>query len=348
MGTSDTWSGQPRSSGTLQQARRQLDWPEEREFRVLSIDGGGIKGIFAAAFLARLELSRLGGRSIGRYFDLITGTSTGGIIAIALAAGISAQRILDLYVSQGREIFPRRRDYGFVRPAFKQLALAGALRELFGVSVLGDVTARLCIPSADGRHGDVAVFKTPHHPDYRRDWRMSLVDVGLATSAAPTFLKVHEADGYRFIDGGVWANNPVMVGVVDTLSCFSVARRKVRVLSIGNGTAKPLIGPMQLKFGGVIGWVLRGPLVESFVHYSSLNADGQAGLLLGRDHVTRIEPDAAAAAIHMTDHRAASQLLPVSAADQDREKGAEIARHFLMEEAEMPGFYYGGRATEVA
>lgn len=82
-----------RSSGALTQQRILLPWPEEQDFRILSIDGGGIRGIFPATFLAGLEERYLGGISVAQYFDLITGTSTGGIIALGLAAGLTAAEL---------------------------------------------------------------------------------------------------------------------------------------------------------------------------------------------------------------------------------------------------------------
>ena len=96
----------PRSSGALTIRREALDWPEDREFRILSIDGGGIRGIFPSGVLAELETRYLGGASIGPYFDLIVGSSTGGIIAIGLGARLSAADILRLYRDDGRDIFP--------------------------------------------------------------------------------------------------------------------------------------------------------------------------------------------------------------------------------------------------
>lgn len=95
-----------RSSGTLQGLREQLPWPEGKPFRILSIDGGGIRGILPASILAKVETQYLGGKSAGDYFDLITGTSTGGIIALGLSIGKTAQSILNLYVNHGKEIFP--------------------------------------------------------------------------------------------------------------------------------------------------------------------------------------------------------------------------------------------------
>ncbi|MDZ4759861.1 MAG: patatin-like phospholipase family protein [Alphaproteobacteria bacterium] len=168
----------------------------------------------------------------------------------------------------------------------------------FGDRILGDAVTRLCIPSADGKHGDIAVFKTPHHPNFARDWTMPAVDIALATPAAPTFLRVHQTGGYYFIDGGVWANNPAMIAVVDALSCFNIERRQIRMLFLGGGSRKPKLGSWQLHLGGIAGWLLaNGALIESMMHLSAMNADGQAGLLIGRDRLTRIQPEEPAAAV---------------------------------------------------
>ena len=95
-----------RSSGALDCRRVPLSWPEDQPFRILSIDGGGIRGVYPATFLAGLEQRYLGGESVARYFDLIAGTSTGGILAVGLGAGITAVELRDLYVGRGCEIFP--------------------------------------------------------------------------------------------------------------------------------------------------------------------------------------------------------------------------------------------------
>src|SRR5438477_11737057 len=101
----ETGQGLPRSAGTRRSRRRRLTWPSDREFRILSIDGGGIRGVFPAAVLAGLEEQLLGGASVAGYFDLIAGTSTGGILALGLGADLPAAELLRLYVERGCEIF---------------------------------------------------------------------------------------------------------------------------------------------------------------------------------------------------------------------------------------------------
>ena len=97
-----------RSDGTLQSVRAKQPWPQGKPFRILSIDGGGIRGVFPAAYLAELENRFLSRRSIASYFDMIAGTSTGGIIALALAHGMTAAEALAVYRDRGARIFPPR------------------------------------------------------------------------------------------------------------------------------------------------------------------------------------------------------------------------------------------------
>ena len=158
-----------RSAGALQRRRVQQAWPKDRDFRVLSIDGGGIRGIFPAAFLAGLEERYLGGASVAQYFDLIAGTSTGGIIAIGLAAGLTGAELSNLYIRRGCEIFPPAGNglFGAAERRIRDLrqlfhyrydreALMAMLTEIFGEQKFGQARNRLCIPSFDGRSGRMA------------------------------------------------------------------------------------------------------------------------------------------------------------------------------------------------
>jgi patatin-like phospholipase/acyl hydrolase len=96
-----------------------------------------------------------------------------------------------------------------VRFGYDAKALEDELSRIFHSRVFGDTTVRLCIPSFEGRHGEPWIYKTPHHPDYRNDRHEKMVKVGLATAAAPTFVRALEHDGYMMVDGGLWANDPI-------------------------------------------------------------------------------------------------------------------------------------------
>ena len=205
-----------RRSDTILQTRRQpLPWPDDANFRILSIDGGGIKGIFPAAILTCLEDTCLDGQPIGDYFDLIAGTSTGGIIALGLGAGLAARSLLDLYVDEGHRVFPpKQRQKGrrlfrrLSRNRYDRTALDELLHQTLGTRTLRESKYRLLIPATEAKHGDPAVYKTPHHPGYFLDGDKPMAEVAAATSAAPTYLKPVVQDGYTLLDGASGPTTP--------------------------------------------------------------------------------------------------------------------------------------------
>jgi|SRR5579864_5389136 len=189
-----------------------------KRFKILSIDGGGIKGVFPAAFLAALE-EDLQIRT-GEYFDLVAGTSTGGIIALGLGLGLSADAIVQFYIRKGPLIFPSSKGFfkfsWLASPSkYKSDILQAALAEVFDKRLLGDSSCRLFIPSFDANTGLIHIYKTAHHERLRRDYRCTAVEVGMATSAAPIYFPSYRSDhDITLIDGGIWANNPSGLAVV--------------------------------------------------------------------------------------------------------------------------------------
>lgn len=320
----ETGRPEPRSAGTRTTRRVPLPWPEDRHFRVLALDGGGIRGIFPAAVLARLEDLYLNGGSIGGYFDLIAGTSTGGIIALGLAAGLTASTLRDLYVDRGCEIFPpsgpgiigRANRYlkawrRLRRYSYDRTSLTRVLHELLGEQKLGAARARLCIPSFEGEHGEVYIFKTPHHPDFRKDLHETMVKVALATSAAPTYFRPMRDAGYIFVDGGVWANNPIMIALTEALTSFRIAREQVRILSIGCGDDPYGVNGAKITRGGMWHW---RDIMNGAMRLQSQNALGQAGLLIGPERLLRIDVPREIPKIELDDWPTAVAILPSVAA----------------------------------
>ena len=160
--------------------------------------------MFSAAVLARLE-EDLDLRIVD-HFDLIAGTSTGGIIALGLGLGMSPRQILEFYTGHGPQIFrDRSRLRGvrhFLRAKYAAKPLRSALTEVLGDRKFGESSKRLVITSYNMRADDVYLFRTPHLPSLTRDWRESAVNVAMATSAAPTYLPSTGLDGNRLVDGG--------------------------------------------------------------------------------------------------------------------------------------------------
>jgi len=259
------------------------------KFQILSLDGGGIKGIFSAAVLAHMEEDF--GINITDHFDLIVGTSTGGIIALALGVGKRPLEILQFYIEKGRTIFPPnpllclKRLY---RRKYDSDPLEGALKGCLGEGFLGDSAKRLVIPSYNMGEDDVYLFKTPHHERLTRDYKVPMWKVAMATTAAPTyFSSFRKLDHLRLIDGGVWANNPTLVGIAEAVSMLNVPLDKMRVFSIGT-TDEVKARSKWLDSGGLVQWSL--PAVEVVMQAQSIGVSTQAQHLLGKERVIRVNP----------------------------------------------------------
>ena len=311
-----------------------------------------------AAVLAECERRFGAGRPAGAFFDMIAGTSTGGIIALGLGIGLCAEAILELYVDRGGVIFPPRRYSRWRRIAALQRArhlvrdaaryryerepLRRELHKTFGSRMIGDSLRRLVIPTFD-QYSEVNLIKTPHHPDYRIDWRETMVDVALATSAAPTFFSTYKKGDRHFADGGVWANNPVMNALVDALVCYRIERRQVRILSLGCGDQPLEFTQRQIRRGGLWHW---REIISSAMHLQSQNADGQAGLLVGRDQHLRLNSTATGAPIELDDHkRAAAELPGVAQALVEANSGA-LANFFDATRPDFEAFHGPRKAPE--
>ncbi len=258
-------------------------------FRVLCLDGGGIRGLYTASLLhsiaAHFGAPGAPDAAIGQNFDLIAGTSTGGILACGLAAGETTGRMIDLYEEIGPRLFrdpmPSKR-WPLLRWAFRHRNTAAndpkplrqSLESIFGAKTLRDVYQEyqiaLCLPAGRAVDWSAKVFKTPHHPAFTRDGGVTLVDACMATSAAPLFFPVaevqeaiHLTEKGRFIDGGLWANNPTLVALIEALTICADAEtgiltRPIEILSLGTSGGpsgdEPGMpadrGMLQWKFGG--------------------------------------------------------------------------------------------------
>ena len=266
----------------------------KKPFKILSIDGGGIKGLYSATNLKNFEEEFKSLTS--EHFDLICGTSTGGLIALAISQGIPCSQICDFYKEHGHTIFPDRPlplkwlqwletkllggkyffGQTFWKGKYSSEPLRKLLTDMFGVKTIGDSRNLLCIPTYDITDARPWVFKYDH-TDRSRDNGASYVDVALATTAAPTYLPIHEILKYnnkQFVDGGVWANNPTLVGVIEAIKFFltdgsafdSIDVMSVSSLSIQEG--QPTGWRRRRSF---VGW--RADLFDTFMNGQSQFTD---------------------------------------------------------------------------
>jgi uncharacterized protein len=266
----------------------------DNSHRILSIDGGGIKGVFASSFLASLEQST--GKRVVEQFDLIAGTSTGGIIAIGLALGYSAQEILGFYEELGPEIF-KLTGFGNILASIKQVGkakygqeqLAASLNGFFGGRLLGESKTALLVPSFNIETGEIYVFKSKGTKEFDTDSNTEALDAALATAAAPTFFPAHRTKkGTPLVDGAVWANNPTELAVVEAISTLAWPSASIRVLSIGS-TQEPFAAGMARSMPlGAAYWAMKA--AELFMTAQSSAALMMAGKLIGSENVFRINP----------------------------------------------------------
>lgn len=275
---------------------------EKQVFRILSIDGGGIRGIFPAKFLAEiegeLEASGSQKKQIFEHFDLIAGTSTGGILAIGLALGIPAAKLYHLYRENAREIFGRKK--GFFRQllysAYDRRYLEARLREEFQAAGGGvdprlvDCKTAVCIPIYDLMEGRTSVLKSKYHPAFNRDYHIPAYQAALATAAAPTFfdpysssyqdLKGLDQTFSNKVDGGVFANNPALLAIIEAQKAFKIPLPELQVLSIGTGHQKFNDACSRSKWG-ILYWInfRRKRIMELFMQGQSQQVQNLISLL---------------------------------------------------------------------
>ncbi|AYV82946.1 MAG: hypothetical protein Hyperionvirus3_92 [Hyperionvirus sp.] len=223
--------------------------------KILSIDGGGIKGIYSLYVLKRIEEQLCGpGETLSDYFDMICGTSTGGIIALAISIRRPIKDIIEMYESNASTIFPNNENsYSLTKKLmgvyrslaalwsykYDNQALTKHIDAFFEKRTMKDANNLLCITSFQLETNNNRVFKYPFNDKMIRDGKILMRDAALATSAAPTYLPPHYIDELsgHFVDGGVWANDPSLVGITDALTDFIGNDKKYAkydLLSIGN------------------------------------------------------------------------------------------------------------------
>jgi uncharacterized protein len=252
-------------------------------YKILSIDGGGIKGVFPLAFLSGIEETL--DNKIGDYFDLIVGTSTGGIIALGLGLGYSAKELLEFYERLGPKVFvPKKKNIisSFFNTKYDSTNLEKELQDLFGDKRLGESNTRLVIPSYNLDRREPHVYKTSHNERLQMDYKVKVVDVALATAAAPTYFSSHETEhGIYLVDGGVYANNPTGLAVVEAMTLLGWKPEEFKVLSIG--CTNELIDTKNLRNKGKAFWATK--VSETFMSAQSSQSMGTAYLLANsREH----------------------------------------------------------------
>ncbi|MBO9732603.1 MAG: patatin-like phospholipase family protein [Chitinophaga sp.] len=239
---------------------------KKKKFTILSIDGGGIRGLIPAKVLSDLEreLKRTDpDKKFHEHFNLICGTSTGAILAIAISLGIPAGDLVEFYRENAKAIFPKwylriipRKSRAIITSIYSNKSLRKKLEEVFAAAnngippLINDLKTNICIPVFNGNDGQINVLKTKHHEEYIRDYKLPAHEVALSSASAPVYFPPHT---FRFsnehgsginvnmIDGGIFANNPSLIGILEATEKLGYEFSDIRLLSLGTGKGRHVI-----------------------------------------------------------------------------------------------------------
>jgi hypothetical protein len=269
---------------------------------ILSIDGGGIRGLIPALVLAEFE--RRSERPTAELFNLIAGTSTGGILACALAKqdALSAERLVDLYQDEGPKIFDRtvwQRIHsveGLADEKYDDDGLEEALGRYLGEARLRDTVTDVLIPSYDTERRRPEFFKSARaREDPNRDF--ALRGVARATSSAPTYFEPALLGDRPLIDGGVFAVNPGMCAVAEVMRYTPDA--EVVLVSLGTGQLTRPLPYEAVRGWGLVEWAR--PLIDVVFDGASDVVDYQLTQLLGEERFFRFQTELTAASDDLDD-----------------------------------------------
>ena len=256
-------------------------------FHILSLDGGGTRGIYTAQLLAEIE--RAFGRRIKTCFDLIAGTSTGAIIAGAAVSDIPMTDIVALFETEAPHIF-RKRWYRIplFLSKYPSEQLARIIAKHIPATLLGEIATPLMITSSEIAKSEVQVFRSNYGVSDPADKIVNLRDAILASCAAPTFFAPKSLDNLLLADGGLWANNPSTIAFTEALSAFKKEAQEVRMLSIGTGHSVNMY-QQRRGWGFITGW--GGAKLTSYVMTLQSQASANMTKLLLKQNYLRINPE---------------------------------------------------------
>lgn len=239
-------------------------------FRILALTGGGFFGYYTACVLARLE--EQADRPLARQFDLLAGTSVGGIIALALAKEIPARDIKRAFEDNGTRIFSdqpkaesvlktmRNVVQAALGPRFDAAALRETIAAMLGAKTrLAELTRPVLIPTVDLADARARLFATYNEDDQEK----RAADVAMAGAAMPTFFPMAEIDGRLFADGGLFANMPDLLAFEEAVHTLAAPAEEIRILSVGTATGRYLFPEKASSAMGGLDWIMGERLMRT-------------------------------------------------------------------------------------
>ena len=294
-------------------------------FHILALDGGGTRGIYTAHLLAKIEQTFQ--KRIRTCFDLIAGTSTGAIIAGAAVSDIPMQDIVELFETETPHIF-RRKWYRIplFLSKYPSQKLAQVIAAHLPATPLNEIATPLMITSSEISKSEIHIFRSNYGSRDSEivptDEDMNLRDAILASCAAPTFFAPKSLNNSLLADGGLWANNPSTIALVEALSTFEKNTREIRMLSLGTGHSVNMYRNRR-GWGFLTGW--GGAKLTSYVMTLQSQASADIVHLLLKQNYLRINAE-----IDFWELDTLTQLDNLKAlAERDFEKHAEGIETFF-------------------
>lgn len=231
-----------------------------KPFYILSIDGGGIRGAFPARILANLE--KMWGTNCANKVDMLSGTSTGSILAAAAAVKAPMSTVVSMYENQGPTIFSREMlssMLGLLEVAYRSMysnkVLGNVLQSVLGELTMGQVEIPLILPAADIGTSRIHAFRSCFTPELQQDKNTLVKEAVLASCSAPMYFDPTAVNGHLYTDGGLWANNSTLVAMLDAQKKLGVALSDLRVISVGVGHPKEAYKIQENQEWGIFkGW----------------------------------------------------------------------------------------------
>ncbi|EKD40991.1 MAG: hypothetical protein ACD_74C00087G0004 [uncultured bacterium] len=307
-------------------------------FKILSIDGGGIRGIYPAHVLRCIE-ERLR-INLYKTFDMIAGTSTGSIIAAGIAIGVPAADVVEMYRKHGSGIFTKKNFFWpgkklkcMLQPMFDSVYdaqyLKSVLVKVFQEKRMGEIEKPLLLPATDIGNGCVHVLKSGYSKEFTRDNNVLVTDAVLASCSAPTYFDPHKLDHYLLADGGLWANNPALAAVIDAQRRLGINQADIQILTIGTGHSKTMYGTSTARKWGLIkGWKHK-EFISFILSLQSQSAMNYLNLQLHPEQINRIDFESDLP-LPLDDVSKIDNLL--SQADHDFTHNSETIRKFILNE----------------
>ncbi|MCM3691234.1 CBASS cGAMP-activated phospholipase [Neobacillus niacini] len=260
--------------------------------KLLCIDGGGIRGIFAIAILQALEEEV--GYPVGELFDVVAGTSTGAIIAASVSLNKNMKEVYASYKHYGDKIFTRQAKVGLFKSVYSDRSLRHLLKTAFGEVEMKDIRKPLLIPAVDITHGKPFIHRSNYgHPE-TEDLSIKLWDAVLSSCSAPVYFPPNKiGDQYLSIDGGLWANNPSLVGLTEAIHFFQKGMTEINILSLGTGLQNIDFANDKDKYWGINQWLpfhipsmkVTPKLLDLALHLSSESVSYHCQLLLRHQYL---------------------------------------------------------------